>query len=398
MTTLRPTWFAAVVCTALPIAAQDGPWALRIDRVDLGEFTPVAHVVFTNTSAAPVALCPPLDGSTYGMVQPHYEFVVDRGGRRPSVPARCGNHGGDYREEGLVVVAPGATAAFDVAVPALLTPGTWNVTLRYSIVRTDAPLGERGARLWFGSVASPAFALPVPGPVWDEWLALPDAALAERLAAELGAADAAVVGAAVDALVQLEADGRRDAIATPVRAALRRACATLVAGVRDEVPQRFDRQRHLALQLAALLASPSLPEPERARAELHRALRGARGAGRQALFGVLAAQPTDPDVAEAEAELARPDGAGETFRLALEILAARRGKDAAVEQAMAVLERTPPGQQFLDYAHAVSHLTDDYEPSYVRVGDHGRMFPSEPAQYRQVKQQWSDWWRARRAR
>lgn len=398
---VRPAGLALTLflaATGRASSAQEGPWALRIERVEPRALGCVVGVEFTNRSARPAAFCPPLDGSTAGLVQPRYDLVFQRRGRvAPWLPG-CGNHGGDDREEALRLVAPGATATLDVPAFPRLTPGAWEVTLRYSIERRDVTLGPRGAHLWFGEVAAPSFTLLVPGPTWDEWLDLPDEVVAAKLVEGLRDSDAGVVGVAADALVALETGGRIGAITAAVRAAMPSAVGTLTSSVAADAIQPFDSERQLGAQLGALLASPSLPEPAAQRERVRRAFLAAQGAGRRALLSLLAARPVPEDLPLFEGALVRPDGDRETFRAALEAYAALRSLDAAIDKAMDVLERTPAGPEFLEYAHALAHVTGEYEPSYIQIGEHGRAFPTAPEEYRQVKRQWSQWWRARRGR
>jgi hypothetical protein len=216
-------WIPAVVGLSVSLAAQS-PLTMHIDAVDLGDGAPQATVSFTNRSSALVAVARPVDASTYGSVLPHYAFTVERLGKAAATPGRCGNNGGHYREVDVIDLAPGRSAVVTVTVPVLLTPGKWRFRLTYTIEPTDPPVGGKGDHLWFGSVQSEPFEVGVPGPVWDEWIEGPTPELEQHLLRGLGDADAAVVGEAVDALVQLEAAGTAAAITTPVRANMTRGC------------------------------------------------------------------------------------------------------------------------------------------------------------------------------
>lgn len=379
------------------LGAQATPLSLRIDAIDLGPRMPTVRASLVNVSSAPVAVCRPLGGSLHGVGEPKYACEFERRGRKPSRPVGCGNLGGGMREQDLTVLAAGGVLKIEFAAPVLLTPGTWNATLQYSIAPSAASLGEKGRSLWYGKVDSPKFELSVPGPIWDEWIELPADQRTAHFTRELASKDAAVVGVAADALVTLS---NRDADATcpaDLQPVLARAYLTLLAGVGDEVPQRFDPDRHLARQLGDLLACRWLPDRDAQRETLRREMRRARGTGRQNLVSVLARDPVEADCATVEAELHAPSGDRETFRMCLEIYRALRTEEAAVAKAMAVLERTPPSPQFMEYAHALSHVTGMHEPSYIVLEGGGQSFPFEPEHFPVVKKQWSAWWKTHRA-
>ena len=155
------------------------PITLKIKGIVATKYpTLVVEATFTNTSKKPIVLYRPQDGSFYGWVAPHFDFMIlPKGSKTRLGPGgRCGNHGARYGAAARITLEPGKSTTLTLHPPHAIKGASYNVRLTYSVAPNRYPLGGRlyvpSAKkivwtawpkgTWVGTVSSNTITVTVP--------------------------------------------------------------------------------------------------------------------------------------------------------------------------------------------------------------------------------------------
>jgi len=128
----------------------------------------LVNVTFTNNTDEIREILRPLDGSTIGSFQPHYNFTVkDRSGKEPRVVLDCIPYGLwanlDWPDDYIIRLMPGDSETLQLNVPQLReAKGTLQVTFQYEYDSKDTHAFEGvpyPSSLWEGTINSPAITI-----------------------------------------------------------------------------------------------------------------------------------------------------------------------------------------------------------------------------------------------
>lgn len=128
-------------------------------------------VRFTNASKTNLVVFRPLDGSEYGWLWPHYQFLVfDEAGKEVPLPVRCGLFGlwsnTRWPQDYQLTVEAGTVLELPLRIPQIDNPGVYRVRFAYEFAQKPAkhfnaqhppPPGT-----WFGRAEAPETTIRIP--------------------------------------------------------------------------------------------------------------------------------------------------------------------------------------------------------------------------------------------